>query len=55
MKDIVKSKLDGCINEFGKESNLKLLASDLEFIKKENLKNIINTQHDVGVVTNKEQ
>lgn len=39
VKDIVKSKLDGCIIEFGKESNLKLLASDLESIKKENLKN----------------
>ncbi|MDW5500333.1 hypothetical protein R6Y99_11090, partial [Pseudomonas lundensis] len=33
VKDIVKTKLDGCIVEFGKESNLKLLASDLEAIK----------------------
>jgi hypothetical protein len=33
VKDIVKSKLDGCIVEFGKESNLRLLASDLEAMK----------------------
>ncbi|CAI1766498.1 Uncharacterised protein [Serratia quinivorans] len=33
VKDIVKSKLDGCIIEFGKESNLRLLASDLEAMK----------------------
>lgn len=33
VKNIVKSKLDGCIIEFGKESNLRLLASDLEAMK----------------------
>jgi hypothetical protein len=33
VKDIVKSKLDGCIIEFGKESNLRLMASDLEAMK----------------------
>ncbi|MGO4743344.1 hypothetical protein [Serratia quinivorans] len=33
VKDVVKSKLDGCIIEFGKESNLRLLASDLEAMK----------------------